>query len=93
MMISKFIAFSVFLILLTSCAEIVPVPFMGPNGEQAYSMICSGMGRSPERCYQKAGEICKSGYTIIGRDVSVVTVPINGQIVVAPQAHIAIECK
>ena len=47
---------------LAACAGIQPKPFVGPNGKTAYSMHCSGMGRTLEACYQKAGEICPAGY-------------------------------
>ena len=80
-------------VFLTSCAAIEPKQFVGPNGKTAYSMRCSGMGRTLDACYQKAGELCPNGYTIIDRASGTVAVPINGSIVAAPQHNIAIECK
>lgn len=88
------LAFLPFVILLcASCASIDPQPFRGPDGGQAYTMRCSGMGRTLEKCYQKAGEICKSGYKIIGQNSSTVAVPMNGSFIAAPQHNLSVECK
>jgi hypothetical protein len=78
---------------LAACASVQPVPFKGPNGNSAYSMNCSGFGRSLVGCYQKAGEICPEGYTIIDRSSSVAAIPMNGSFVIAPRQGLAIECK
>lgn len=78
---------------LFGCASIDPKPFSGPSGKQGYSMRCSGMGRTLEACYQKAGELCKMGYSIVDRTSSTVAVPVNGSIMAAPQHSLAIECK
>jgi len=78
---------------LASCAAIEPKQFIGPNGKIAYSMRCSGMGRTLDACYQKAGEVCSNGYTIIDRASGTVAVPVNGSIMAAPQHNLAIECK
>lgn len=80
-------------VFLSSCATIEPKQFIGPNGKTAYSMRCSGMGRTLDACYQKAGEVCPNGYTIIDRTSGIVAVPVNGSIMVAPKHHLAIECK
>ena len=79
--------------LLVSCASIKPQSFIGPNGKQAYTMRCSGLGRTLEMCYQKAGEVCPSGYGIVGQNSSTVAVPINGSFIAAPQHNLTIECK
>ena len=79
--------------LISSCAAIEPKQFVGPNGRMAYSMQCSGMGRTLDACYQKAGEVCPNGYTIIDRATATVAVPINGSIMAVPQHNLAIECK
>ena len=82
------------MLLLTSCAAVEPQQFVGPNGKTAYSMRCSGMGRTLDACYKKAGEICPSGYTIIDRASGTVAVPVyGGSIMAAPQHYLAIECK
>lgn len=52
------------LFLVSGCASIQPVKFNGPTGKTAYSMKCSGMGRTLEQCYVKAGEVCPNGYSI-----------------------------
>jgi len=81
-------------LLLGACASINPQPFSGPNGRQAYSMRCSGMGRTLSACYQKTGELCPAGYNIIDRASGTVAVPVyGGGIVAAPQHNLAIECK
>lgn len=82
-----------FLFLLSACAAITPKQFIGPSGKTAYSMRCSGMGRTLDACYQKAGEVCPNGYTIIDRASGTVAVPVNGSIMAAPQHNLAIECK
>lgn len=81
------------LIMLTSCAAIEPNQFIGPNGKQAYSMKCSGMGRTLDACYQKAGELCPHGYIIIDRASGTVAIPVNGSIMATPQHNLAVECK
>jgi len=79
--------------LLVSCASIEPQEFRGPSGKAAYSMRCSGFGRTLDACDKKARELCPSGYTIIA--VVAVPPPISGGIMVAPQSDLglAIECK
>lgn len=81
-------------LLLTSCASIDPIQFKGPNGKTAYSMKCSGLGRTLDACYQKAGEVCPSGYAIIDRASGTIAVPMSGgSIMAAPSHHLAIECR
>lgn len=80
-------------LLLVSCASIDPQEFRGPSGKTAYSMRCSGMGRTLDACYKKAGDLCPSGYSIIDRSSTVVAVPMSGGIMAAPQHNLAIECK
>lgn len=79
--------------LLSSCAGIEPQQFVGPNGKTAYSMRCSGMGRTLDACYKKSGEVCPAGYTIIDRASGTVGVPVSGGVMLAPQHSLAIECK
>jgi hypothetical protein len=55
------------LVLLSGCASVNPQPFVGPSGNYAYSMKCSGMGRDWDDCLQKAGELCPDGYSIVGQ--------------------------
>ena len=82
--------FSIILLAaLSACAAVEPVPFTGPSGGKAYSMRCSGMGRTLDACYQKAGEVCPNGYTIVDRRSSVVA---SGG-VAAPDYRLAVECK
>lgn len=81
-------------VLLTGCAPIQPNQFSGPNGRPAYSMLCSGMGRTLDQCYQKAGELCPTGYTVVGSETGTVGVPLaTGGMLIAPRHTLAIECK
>jgi hypothetical protein len=77
------------LFLASGCASIQPVKFSGPTGKTAYSMKCSGMGRTLEQCYVKAGEVCPNGYSIVDNSVGYARVGAIG----APQYQLAIECK
>ena len=79
--------------MLTACASIKPVKFVGPNGRDAYSMRCSGFGRTLEACYKKSGEICPLGYEIIDRSTGMVIVPTSDGIIGAPKQTLTIECK
>lgn len=81
-------------LMLASCAgTIEPRQFVGPNGKAAFSMRCSGMGRTLDACYQKAGELCPTGYTTVDRSSSPVGVPLNGSVMIASRESLAIECK
>ena len=86
-------ALMILLMLTSSCAAIEPVPFKGPNGKEAYSMRCSGMGRTIEDCYQKAGEICPDGYTIINQESSLAGSAGQGSAYLVTKRGLAIECK
>lgn len=78
---------------LASCMSVDPQRFRGPNGKTAYSMKCSGMGRTLDECYQKAGELCLDGYTIVDRTSGIVGVPSNGGTLISTRQGLAIECK
>ena len=65
-------------ILITGCASISPVSISGPSGGQAYTMKCSGLGRTIEQCYAKAGELCPSGYSVVSQSSTSRIVPGNG---------------
>lgn len=87
------IAIAVACAAIAGCASIDPKPFTGPDGKPAYSMRCSGMGRTLDACYQKAGEVCPSGYNIIDRSTGTVGVPTSSGMLIAPRESLAIECK
>ena len=82
-----------FLMILIGCAGINPVKFKGPNARDAYSMLCSGMGRTWDKCYVKAGEVCPNGYDIIDQRSSTVAIPTGSGMIAAPKQNLAIECK
>ena len=82
------------LVLLAGCAApIEPKPISGPSGQAGYSMQCSGMMRTLEACYQKAGEVCPKGYNVVAQNSSVVGLPVAGGTMIAPQHSLIIECK
>ncbi len=56
-------------------------------------MKCSGMGRSWDKCFVKAGELCPAGYNVISQTSGTVAVPVGGSIMAAPKQALAIECK
>ena len=87
--------FSIIIILfgLIGCMSISPTPFSGPSGKQAYSMMCSGMGRTIDACFQKAGEMCSNGYNIIDRSSGTAGFMSQGRLMMAPREQLAIECK
>lgn len=53
------------ILAVAGCADVPATAVSGPTGETAYSMKCSGMGRTKEDCYRKAGEMCPNGYAIV----------------------------
>lgn len=58
-------------LICTSCAN-EPTRITGPSGRDAYTLRCHGMGRTLEKCYQKAGELCPNGYNLIDNSTNVV---------------------
>lgn len=50
---------------LGSCRH--AAPFVGPNGQQGYSVDCSGTAVSMASCYQQASRLCPNGYDPIGQ--------------------------
>lgn len=87
-MIRKIIVFSG-LSLMIGCMAVQPIKFVGPNGKTAYTMKCSGMGRTLEDCYIKAGEVCPNGYSIVDRATGYSQIGNIG----AVQHSLAVECK
>lgn len=88
-----FCMIAIAVLLQSGCAAIEPKQFVGPNSKTAYSMKCSGMGRTLDACYKKAGEVCPGGYNIIDRASGTVGVPMDGGTMMVPQYNLAIECK
>ena len=72
------------LAIISGCASHAPKEFTGPNGRQAYAMRCHNSG-----CYERAGQLCRGGYTIL--DSSSGPVGVGG--VVSTRREIAFECK
>ena len=80
----KFIFGLALLVSVTSCLSIKPVVFSGPNANTAYSMRCSGGGRTLDDCYVKAGELCPKGFTVVGQATGTIAAPFKDSIVAAP---------
>ena len=79
--------------VLAGCASAVnPQTFVGPSGNQAYSMKCSGMGRDWADCLQKAGELCPVGYSIVGQNSETVGVPFHDSMLIGPKRNLSVEC-
>lgn len=83
----------VLLLLVAGCATIQPHQFIGPNGRTAYSMSCSGMGKTLDACYRKAGELCSGQYVVVGLAAGTDGVGSGGAVVISTEYHLAIECK
>lgn len=80
-------------LLLAGCASIDPHQFVGPHGKVAYSMKCSGFGRTLDDCYKAAGEICPSGYSFIDNSSDTVAFATNGKLVAGARRNMTIECN
>lgn len=80
-------------LLAVGCVPIEPTAFRGPNGGAAFVMQCSGMGRTLEACYQKAGELCPNGYNVVDARTGTAAVGNSGWMVAAPQRSLAVECR
>lgn len=82
------------LLCLNSCAPVQPIQLQGPNGRPAYTMQCSGMGRTIEQCYQAASQVCPAGYAIIDRPAGPTGfVPVGGMLVGVQRQGLTVECK
>ena len=81
-------------LFLSGCASVEPQQFVGPDGGTAYSMKCSGMGRTLDACYKKAGEICPQGYSIVSASSSgSIIAPVGNMLVAIDRQNLAVECK
>ena len=72
-------------LLLASCANIEAQAIAGPNGKTAYTMKCTGGGRTMDACKKKAAELCPTGYNTVNSVVD----PMSTYF----QDTLAIECK
>lgn len=77
---------------LSGCA-VAPEAFTGPGGKQAYTMECSGSGRTIAQCYKKAGELCPAGYSLISQTSTPYGVPTQQGTLILSTDQMAIECK
>ncbi len=94
-MVNKFVLVAIAALTLVACASAIhPVPFKGPNGKQAYTMRCSGKGRTVELCSRKAADLCPQGYDEIAEKTTKNTARKNAFADATPAAdHLSIECK
>ena len=95
---SKLVTVIVASLTLVACASsITPVPFKGPNGRQAYTMRCSGKGRTIEMCNRKASAVCPHGYDIVEEKKPKLTAQEKTAALVddttASPDHLSVECK
>jgi len=81
------------LVLVISCASIEPKPFRGPNGNAAYWMECTGMGRTLDACYKKADELCLRRWVLVDMVTEMNAVPVGNGFIFEPWYSIAIECR
>ena len=79
-------------LLLCGCA-ISPRPLTGPNGRPGYAMRCSGAGRTLEACYQKAGQLCPSGYDVISEGGGGALLGTPHGLIGASRHSLMVECK
>jgi hypothetical protein len=71
-----------------------PHRLVGPDGKAAYSMNCSGAGRTMDACYQQADALCPAGYDIVESASGLTGVPLmNGGTQTATTRSIVIACK
>jgi hypothetical protein len=97
--INKFITLAAAALTLVACASsITPVPFKGPNGKQAYTMRCSGKGRTIEMCNRKAAQVCPDGYDVVEekkphRTPKEKTAALVDDSLNAAPDHLSVECK
>ena len=89
----SFALISLALVLVTSCASIEPKPFQGPNGNAAYWMECTGMGRTLDACYKKADELCQRRWVFVDMVTEINAVPVHGGFIFDPWYYIAVECR
>lgn len=79
-------------VALSGCS-VNPKPFIGPSGNDAYSMTCSGMGRGWSDCYTKAAELCPDGYKVVSQQSGTKVVPTAIGPIGSPNQSLAVECK
>lgn len=87
------LAFMILLLVSVSACAVQPEKFQGPNGNAAYSMRCSGMGRDWADCYKMAATLCPSGYELIGQESGTIIVPSGSSVIGVPKQSMAVECK
>lgn len=82
------------LVLFVSCGSIHPKPIAGPNGNEAYSMMCSGLSSNMPACLVKAQELCSQGFSIIEAETFTVEYADSGDgFYMHPREYLGIECK
>lgn len=75
------------LMVLAGCATASPVAL--PNGVMGHSIECSALAD----CYNKAGEVCGGGYSIIATDGREVPVMTGGAFYTVSNRTLIVQCK
>lgn len=76
------------MLLLSGCVLVKTVN--GPNGTPAYSLRC---GMNAQSCYEKAGELCPHGYTVLNEANGFAVAPTARGLVGGSQYELLIECR
>ena len=92
----KYIASLFVFILITSCATSKEIVL--PSGERGFTISCGTYeGDSWSACYEKAGEVCPSGYEILERSEekgkNVIANPYSFQTLEDDKRVLVIECN
>jgi hypothetical protein len=97
---NKYPYLAIAILTLAACASsITAVPFKGPNGGQAYTMRCTGKGRTMDQCNRKAADVCPQGYDVIEEKkpapsaAEIAEAMVDDSIKNAPPDHLSVECK
>ena len=79
-------------VLAGACASVKPEPFVGPNGNPAYEVNCSGGARNFSWCHETAAELCPAGYTTIDTIDELVAVQAGWSQARSHRRQLIIEC-
>jgi hypothetical protein len=79
----------IYVLVLVGCATATPITT--PNGTPGYVIECPD---DLPACYQKAAEVCPSGYNVLNQSTASAGAVLVGNTMVASNNHqMTIECK
>lgn len=82
------------LFLCVACGGIHARPVVGPNGNDAYSMLCSGFTRTMDQCLVKASELCSQGFSIVKAETYKLEYADSGDgFYMPPREYLGVECN